>query len=208
MVTWCNVFVPPLTQWSCWCVVDVLSRVGNVCCTCLHCLCSLHYVWMDECLGLLEFCANQCKSARYARRKYIWELLFALIEGAQRCGPQPFALSGHKHLRTSHHQWIITAVDGRRTCDFDVLICSVPESFSDVFELSPLRECFQMLTSHPRNTLEQNSGEKTSLILWHDLQMQNEALLFFIIFHALYIRSYVVIFLMMRCCLIAYTWFP
>lgn len=56
-----------------------------------------------------------------------------------------------------------------------------PESFSDVFELSPLRECFQMLTFHPRNTLEQNSGEKTSLILWHSLQMQNETLLY--IFH-------------------------
>lgn len=36
----------------------------------------------------------------------------------------------------------------------------------------------------------------------------NHYCLFFIIFHALYIRSYIVIFLMMRCCLIAYTWFP
>lgn len=101
------------------------------------------------------------------------ELLFVCIEGAQRCGPQPFALSGHKHLRTSQHQWIITAVDRRRTCDFDVPICSVPESFSDVFELSPPRECFQMLTFHPRNTLEQNSDE--NLIFWH-LQMQNDTL--------------------------------
>ena len=154
---------------------------------CIAYILCMMYGWMNvlACCDFVQTNANLIKSARYARHKY--ENCFRalvqgggsiclrhakFIEGAQRCGPQSFALSGNKHLRTSQHQWIITAVDGRRTCDFDVPIRSVPESFSK-FELSPPRECFQMLPLHPRNILEPNSGEKTSLRLWHLMAFAN-----------------------------------